>query len=279
MIFTLPIRKSSLWSLKFIGVLLFVMIVSRIDRSAILTNLEQTNIPLMLAAFPFLILMYVWKTARWHTLVKTLGIHPTFIESWQIYNIGTFLGTITPAKVGEVGRAVYLRRAGLSDPRSLGAVILDRAADIIIIGLLAIGALGILFGDQWIAIGMIAILFYLVIARRFIPHAHFFSCKLMLSLFLWTILSWITYFAWAVLVARSIGILTPLPILIAVFTLAGIIAMFPIAPSGLGTRDAALITLLTPYNVGTEQAVALAFLMFISIVASSSIGGYYYLRR
>src|SRR3989344_6086205 len=160
MIFTLPIRKSSLWTLKCIGILLFVLIVSRVDSSALLSHLRQTNVPILLASFPFLILMYIWKTARWHTLVKTLGIHPTFIESWQIYNIGTFLGTITPAKVGEVGRAVYLRRAGLSGPRSLGAVILDRSADIIIIALLATGALGLLFGAQWIAIGMIAIFFY-----------------------------------------------------------------------------------------------------------------------
>ena len=53
--------------------------------------------------------------------------------------------------------------------------------------------------------------------------------------------------------------------------------MLPIAPSGLGTRDVALLTLLAPFGVQPEEAVALAMLMFASIVLSCPLGGYYWL--
>ena len=93
-----------------------------------------------------------------------------------------------------------------------------------------------------------------------------------------TFLHLVFYLTWAILVARSIGIDIPLISLSAIFMIAGTIAVLPVAPSGLGTRDAALVTMLASYGISTEQAVALAFLMFISIILSGSLGAWYWTR-
>lgn len=265
--------------LKLFGILLFVLIVSRIDRSVLFVHLQKTNLPILIAAFPVLLLMYVCKTARWRAIVRALGVRSTLRDSWEIYNIGIFLGVMTPGKIGELGRAAYLKTAGMSNARAIGAAIFDRGMDIVMIGLLAIGALGILFGPRWTGLGMVAVLFVLVLIRRYSSLLPRVSRTCVYPVILWTICSWSLYFTWALLVARATGIDIPATVIIAAFTLTGIIVLIPIAPSGLGTRDAALITLLAPYHIATEQAVALAFLMFISIVLSSTIGGYYYLKR
>ena len=74
------------------------------------------------------------------------------------------------------------------------------------------------------------------------------------------------------------GIDLPAPVLIAAFTVAGILSLLPIAPAGLGTRDAALLAILLPYGISTHQIVSLSILMFMSILLGSMIGAWYFFR-
>jgi uncharacterized protein (TIRG00374 family) len=83
----------------------------------------------------------------------------------------------------------------------------------------------------------------------------------------------------AVLVARSLGIDTPIYILVAAFTVTGIVSLIPIAPAGLGTRDAALMWLLSGYGVEAHQAIALSFIMFVCLILSNMLGMTYFLSN
>ena len=86
------------------------------------------------------------------------------------------------------------------------------------------------------------------------------------------------YFELLIIVATAIGIQLPWMVLIAALTLTGILSLVPIAPSGLGTRDAALLLFLTPYGITAEQAVSLALVMFASIIVSGIPGGIYWIK-
>jgi hypothetical protein len=92
-----------------------------------------------------------------------------------------------------------------------------------------------------------------------------------------TVSIWIFYGIWSTLIAWSLDIGLGLLPLIATATLAGALSLLPIAPAGLGTREAALLALLAPYGISAPEAVAWGLLMFTSIIASSLPGGYYFM--
>ncbi len=265
--------------LRAIGIVLFIFILIKIDQQKLAVSVRNANIPLFIAALCTQYMVYISKTFRWHTMVRATAIQPTFKESWRLYHIGIFLATITPAKLGEFGKAAYLKQKGLSMTVGVILVIIDRLTDVFTIALIAIPSMGILFGAHWsVVIGALFVLGLIplhFIWKR-IPFA--LDGKTIALCLLYTVVSWVLYFSWAILIAYSVDINLPAHILIAAFTMTGILSLLPIAPAGLGTRDAALIALLLPYGIAPEQAVALAFLMFVSMVLSSTTGAYYWLK-
>ncbi len=278
------------WGLKLIGIILFASIVATIDWRAIAGHLALAK-PLPLAfSFGLVFVIYALRAARWHALLWHAGIPSPPRASWEVYNAGIFLGQITPGKIGELGKAAYLRKEGVPLRTALALSLVERLADLILAPLLGILALAVLFGTGWAALalgGMLtaAAATYPVLLRagaRFTAASPSLRSLMTVKNIAWiavlTVGSWSLYITWAVLIARSIGIGMPALPLAAVFVLAAMISMLPVAPSGLGTRDAALIALLAPFGIAAERAVALAFLMFASIVLSSALGGWYWLR-
>jgi uncharacterized membrane protein YbhN (UPF0104 family) len=271
--------------LKAIGLLLFLWLLLGIDRSALLTQLRQTNLLLLTWSFLLLLLSYGLKVIRWHLLLRLVLPTVKFRYAWETYNIGTFLGLITPGKLGEFGRAGYLGRKGVAATTAAMLVILDRVFDVAVIALFSVVAVGVLFGTQWIIAGYTAVIVGIGVCalvafatRKKFPLVLLSRPFFLLNLLLLTALSWGMYCAWSVALAASIGMhVEPLSFMSAII-LTGIIALLPIAPSGLGTRDASLILLLRPLGVGASEAVALSFLMFLSIVASSLIGAWYWIK-
>ena len=281
-------RRNALQLLKIIGILLFLWILARIDLSALMETAAQARVELLLAAIALVFATYFLKALRWHTMIRAMGSQQSFAQSWRIYLLGLFFGLITPGKLGEFGKVAYLRRDGISTKLGCALVILDRIADVITISVLGIAAVGLLFGWQWscilgIAACTIAGILSLVARKSSFVQKLFHHKKIQCllphvgSIVGLTLLNWTVYFLWAFSIARSIHIEMPLLPLAACFVLTAICSMLPIAPSGLGTRDVALLTLLAPFGVQPEEAVALAMLMFASIVLSCPLGGYYWL--
>lgn len=285
------LQKWLLQLLKIIGITLFVWILSRIDRSTLLLHIRSANPWGIVLSFAGLYLMYACKAARWHLLVRSAGLKPSLADSWRLFNIGIFLGAITPANLGEMGRAAYLRRMGAHTGTALALPLIDRIADVSVMGIMGIWSMGMLFGWHWSFIIGIASSILTAVLTLLWRKAHGLRAKEWLAflnilaqpaslafILFWTILSWTAYFVWAFIIAQSIGIEVSIPVLMATITLAGILAFIPIAPSGLGMRETAFITLLAPHGVAASQAVALAITMFLIIIAGSSLGLWYWLR-
>lgn len=242
-------------------------------------------------SFAGLYLMYALKAARWHLLVRSTGHTPTFSASWRLFHIGIFLGAITPANMGEFGRAVYLRRMGVRTGTALALPLIDRLADVAVMGLVGIWSVGILFGWKWslfagiagiLGTGTLIILWRLAKGLRAQEWLAFLQLlthpSVLAGILWWTILSWIAYFGWTLLLARAIDLAVPSPVMMAALTLTGILAFIPIAPSGLGTREAALIAFLAPHGTTAPQAVAFAVMVFLFIMVSSTLGLWYWVQ-
>ncbi|MBU0766640.1 flippase-like domain-containing protein [Patescibacteria group bacterium] len=269
--------------LKLIGIALFIWIIIRIDRAALISQLQETEALLIVASFIPLAISYLLKSMRWHMLVQTTGLQPSFIESWRLYTTGLFLGTITPGKLGELGRAVYLRKMGVSKLVAVMLVVFERIIDAIVIVLLASVGAGILFGWMWTAAILTVALVSLFIINRIFHNqinqlVSAVPKRTARNIFVITLIAWCFYFAWAITLTESVGISLPVVTLLAVFTIGGIVSLLPIAPSGLGTREATLITLLAPFGIGSDKAVALALLMLTMTVVMNGIGGWHWMR-
>ncbi|MGH7563460.1 MAG: lysylphosphatidylglycerol synthase transmembrane domain-containing protein [Gemmatimonadota bacterium] len=58
-----------------------------------------------------------------------------------------------------------------------------------------------------------------------------------------------------------------------------VLLMLPISLSGIGVREGSLVILLQEYGVTSSQAVALAFLLFASVLVGNSLGGLFELKN
>lgn len=275
--------------LRWIGVILFVWILSRIDRTALLSVVRAAPVHLLLVVLVLLLAQLLAKALRWHLLMKSRGLASRFVASWRVYVIGIFFGVLTPSNLGELGRVPYLMRAGLSAKSATALVIYDRLADVSVIGMFGIAAVGVLFGLQiflvtsaLFCIGGIVIgaLWWSTTALRdrfgLEPYDGLLQAKTLVPLFSTSVLAWCFYFAWTVLAARATGIMVPLPELLSALTLTGVAALLPISPSGLGTREAALLTLLGPLGVESVQSVALSLLILLSTLVVGVPGLFYW---
>jgi glycosyltransferase 2 family protein len=275
--------------LRIIGIALFVWILSRIDLNELSTAIRNADVFLILSALLLQILVYNAKTLRWHTIVHTTSARPSLFHSWCVYHIGVFLATITPGKLGELGKAAYLTKEGVPPILGIALVIIDRLSDVIAIVLIGAFSVGILFGVEWFLIACAGLLIACAIlwvswkkipaCKRIISASLSLDKKIVVMGALYTFISWILYFGWAILLAFSVGITVSIPVLIAAFTITGILSLLPIAPAGLGTRDAAMLLFLAPFGVVASQAVALALLMFCSILLMGIPGGICWIIR
>lgn len=58
-----------------------------------------------------------------------------------------------------------------------------------------------------------------------------------------------------------------------------VLLMLPISLSGIGVREGSLVILLQEYGVSSSHAVALAFLLFASVLVGNSLGGLFELKN
>lgn len=271
---------------------MFLFIISRIDRSDLFLSLQNANPVLLALSFVSIFAIYIIKTFRWHLLVQTAGLKTAFWESWRLYMIGIFLSTITPGKIGELGRVGYLRQLGLGTAVAISIGVFDRGADLIIVAIASVMAFGWLFGWRWGVIWLLLgttmawlICFGYFLLNRKRKDWHWLTMigrlmhpRIFFWLLLWTVLAVFCGCLWFILINWSIGITLPPPQLMAIFIITGMVSIIPIAPSGLGTRETALLMLFTPFAIPAELSVSLGLLMFVSIILSGLPGGYYFLR-
>ena len=138
----MTIKKS--WILQSIGILILVLILSKIDTRSTLTILKNTRLIYFILALP-LGFVFLWiKAWRWKYLLEKQRIK-TFkgFELFWIYTAAFYLSLLTPGKIGDFSKVFYLRAKGYSVGKSLVTIFLDRIADILMVGIIAF--LGLIF--------------------------------------------------------------------------------------------------------------------------------------
>lgn len=105
--------------------------------------LHKMNWTWMLLSFPFGILAQMFRGWRWHLTLDPVGEHPR--TSTSIYSIFlSYAVSLVIPRIGEFARCGVLKRYdGVSFPKALGTVVMERAIDSLLV--MAIALLTFLF--------------------------------------------------------------------------------------------------------------------------------------
>ena len=259
------------------GVVIIKADPQRIARAAGSVRPSYLLLALVLTV-PFLAL----KAARWYLMLREASIEASAGEAVRSLLGGMGLALVTPARVGEVVRAAYIR-----DPQKLkiaGLVLLDKGFDVLVLcGLSIAGAwalLGPLVGAALACVtlaGLVAVYAPLQVhggLRRVSQRLpgetrlnRLWSSLESLSPVATTVYLLLTALSFAVVLVQFGIILLSwkawsLDIVFLTFPLVVLTNVLPVTIGGLGVREGAAALLLSHYNVSPAHAALAAFLMF-----------------
>lgn len=277
--------------LKATGLIVFLYILLTIDYREVLSILCRGDLTLLLTSFPLLLIAFGAKTLRFQRMVRLAGISLSFQRSWQLYMMGNFFSLITPGRVGELGRTVYLTREGVETRTAISVSLIDRLADLLVLAVLCSFSIGVLFGIEWSLLGFLGFALgaaggkaLLRWAARTSPRSAWLGLPWQVTrppqagiLAGITAIAWVFHVAWVLMLAGSLRISLPLHVFASIILIVSAVSALPIAPAGLGTRDAALIFFMSQQGTSPERAAALALLMLLSILTVGGFGLFYWL--
>jgi len=290
-----------------IGIILFIIILSRTNLGDIFNNIKNIKLEYLLLAMFLSLPMLFNKTLCWNYIKRKQGIKYNIKDSFLMYCSGLYIGILTPGRAGEIAKALYLKKDGYSMGKSLVSTVMDRLSDFAFLLLfLFIGSLFLLTILQEqiliLILGIIlAIIVFLVTLKiglikwfinklfnKLIPKKYQKSWKLnfqdfindlknyklkhYLIIFSITTFSWIFYYIQMYVLATGLGINIPILYLAISVTVAGLITLIPISISGIGTRDASLLALLAPFAIATEQIIVFSALILLMSLFTALIG-------
>ncbi len=290
-----------------LGIILFIIILSKTNLREIFQNIKGIN-PLylvlaILMAFPILLN----KSLCWNYIKRQQGIKYSLKDSFLMYCAGMYIGILTPGRLGELTKALYLKKDGYSTGKSLVSAILDRLSDFVfLLVFVFIGSLFLstVFQKQILILilGIVISVLLLILLLKtglikwvlnkifniFIPQKHQKSWKInfqdfandfkiyrlknYLIIFLITTFSWVFYYLQMYILAKGLNINVPLLYLAISITVAGLITLIPVSISGIGTRDIALILLFSPFLIAREQVIAFSALILLMLIWAAFIG-------
>jgi len=298
----------------FFGIILFVLILFKSDVGEISKNIKNVNLAYLALAILLSFPIIFNKSLCWNYIKKQQKIKYSLKNSFLMYCSGLYIGLLTPGKLGEVTKALYLKKDGYSMGKSLVSTALDRFSDFVfLLVFIFIGSLFLLPVLQkqiFLLIGIIAlfiVLFLLLLKtgltkwflskmfQIFIPEKYQKSWKInfqdfindfkiyrlkhYLIIFFITAFSWLFYYLQMYILAKGLNIHIPLLYLAISVTVAGFITLIPISIFGIGTRDTALILLFAPFLIAKEQVIAFSALILLMSLFVAFVGLICYLIK
>lgn len=283
-------------ALAVLGFLAILIISGTLDAGGILRAAARVDVVTLTVVLSLSVLNYGLRGLRWHLFSRQVAPNVPLSRSMLYYLTG-FAFLVTPAKVGEFIRLWLLKqRHGVPYPRSLGLLVVDRAADAFTLaGFAALGLLGQVETSlaPWIclaalvAIGGLAAYRPLVVAvvnlahrasgRRwpgvflFVLKAHGALLKMCRPVALGagmvlSLLAWGAQVIGLWLLIAALGYQFDLAQCAAIFALSALVGAVPFLPGGVGGAEATMIGLLALAGMPGEAAVAVTMISRLATI-------------
>lgn len=162
--------------LPLLGIFIFVYIILATGPSKIFGSIKNINLGLFFLALLVIPPLVVLKAIKWQLIIKTYDVDYPLIKAIKAWIVGFAIGVITPGKVGDLSRSLYLKEdEGISLGRSLTTVVIDRLLDVSILVIWAIFGISVFmsrfaFSGQFLIVFLVAfvvlILSFFVFSRE-----------------------------------------------------------------------------------------------------------------
>ncbi|MFC2162077.1 YbhN family protein [Candidatus Altiarchaeota archaeon] len=298
--------------LSVLGLLLFILVLSRIDIDATIQSILDIPPTYIFACLLTVAAEVILRSARWKLLVDQYARDYTVGQSIHTLLMGVAFGAVTPARIGDIIKAFDVRDHGVELKRAVSIEVVDRLLDMFYLFLSAfvgyIFLMMVYLGGQvnGILVALIAcafILFSLVLfhssrisfiltpIHRFLVPDRFKGQStqlftvfqdtlgrvrqpgLFIRLILLTGAWWTVLFIRPFILVKGMGLdISPL-VFILVMPVVAVIEVLPISLLGIGTRDVGLIAVFSLLSVPAELMIALSLMMlFLSILPQVFLG-------
>lgn len=271
------------WLLALITILILAALLVQVDFQAAWQTLSQARLDYLFACFCLSLTFPVLSALRWQVIMNRLGAAITFWNSFRLVMAAWPLGTITPAKSGELVKVLYLRNT-LHYAQTTGIILAERLLDVAFLSLSAL--LGGLWLGQpviaWMGAGVFAAIAGLNIVsatpliERAPPKIRETGQRLLqanralyshlptfLAALLFTGLNWLGSYAQTWLLYLALGTVVPFLYTCSALPVAIFVGLLPFTISGMGTRDSAIVFLfegLATYE--TNLAVGILYSLY-----------------
>ena len=294
---------------RLIGLVIFALILSKINIGNTIKILNSIKYEYIIYSLLLFIPHLFVKSIRWNLLLRQQKIHYSFFDTFIIYLSSLYIGFITPGRLGELVKVLYLKNdKNIKFTVGLASVILDRIFDLYLLLLLSLICLikfniFEIYSNIFLVILIILILLPLLIFKKKLikdvlqkASIGFFSkiliaknpnkIKRLISEFVFlinfqiifslllTILGYSFFFLQCKLIAISMNLKIDFITLSLFNSLSNIISFLPISFSGIGTREAVLVYLFDIVNVNPESAVSFSILVFFTLFGFGGILGF-----
>ena len=304
--------------LPLIGIFILAFILSRIDLYQVWGIISNANMFYLSLAVLMLLPLLAIKTLKWKLLIKSFDVNYPLGNLMKSWTIGFSISMVTPARLGDVSRAYYLKEK-LSLGKSLTTVIIDRVIDVIILFVLAItGIIAFVYYIKGFDLFAAVILFFVLFLvgvyastkkgfmkailkpffRRFVSEKHKGKISLTFQDFyhglgvlrkrkkqialsvLLGLTGWFISIFQSYLLALSLNIDISYVFLISIMPLVNLTDILPISFSGIGTRDIMLIFFLSQIGIAAEIAVSFStMLLLFGYLVVGLIGLFFWFRN
>jgi uncharacterized protein (TIRG00374 family) len=299
--------KKRLWLIRLIGIILLIFVVARVDLSSVASTITKVNLWYLALAIALNIPLIFFKSWRWQSLLKMQDVDYGLRQAFPAYLSGIYLGLVTPGRLGEFSRVLYLTNdKELSLGEAFSSVLVDRLCDIyllvivscfgfitfspagetilaVIVPLLLI-AISILFLSRRLGKRLTGLVYKVKLFERFRRKIdtsvdQFYwgveritRRKLVFPLLL-TLAAYGIYFSQCYLLVLSLNLPLSFFYVAICMAVASLVALIPISISGIGTRDATLIALFSLQNIAAESALSYSLLVLFTFYICGGVMG------
>ncbi|NIR51580.1 flippase-like domain-containing protein [candidate division KSB1 bacterium] len=264
------------------AILTVLFLVRDIQIPFIVDAFKSARLSYLAPAFLLLGPNLLVQLLKWRYLLRLANPNVSVATAYKSFIIGYPLGFLTPGRVGEVGRAFFVR--DISRKTTAKLFVVDKFATLIVIGFS--GVLGLLFLNNssvsvYIVLAHSAILFLCLILflpairekiGRFLGNVSFKPRDIAI-LFILSALFYLTFLSQLVILIlafESVDVGSASAGAAATFLVK---TLLPVAAADLGIREGAAVYFCGQIGVGAAAAFNAAFLLFvINVVTPTLIG-------
>jgi len=168
------------WGLKFLGVGLLILILTKTNTGEIFNTVKQFNAFQILWIEVLSLLIILSKSIRFKNILSLYNVTVSLQENILIYGSGMYLSTITPGRFGDFSKIFYLKHyTGCDYKKGLYINILDRLFDLTILLLTSLIGLFwnffklVIYSPMFFFVGRIISAIAIGVALYFIMHLRF----------------------------------------------------------------------------------------------------------